>query len=77
MDSISVGETKDCNLIRGQTLSGFFEKFLDSNPEKLNHIAVKDADREDTRITFDELNKRSNRLARSLVNTLKNRKLGE
>ena len=77
MDSISVGETKDCNLIRGQTLSGFFEKFLDSNPETLNHIAVKDADKEDTKITFSELNKKSNRLARSLVNRFKHRKVGK
>ena len=44
-----------------------FKSCLMSKPDLLHHIAVKDADREDTKITFDELNKKSNRLARSLV----------
>ena len=66
-ESVSIGDTKDCDSILNQTLNGTFEKLLKSNPDLLNHIAVKDADREDTKITFDELNKKSNRLARCLV----------
>ena len=66
-ESISIGDTKDCDKILNQTLSSSFEKLLESNPDLLHHIAVKDADREDTKLTFDELNKKANRLARSLV----------
>ena len=66
-ESVSIGTIKDCDSILNQTLNGTFEKLLKSKPDLLHHIAVKDADREDTKITFDELNKKSNRLARSLV----------
>ena len=66
-ESVSIGDIKDCDSILNRTLNGTFEKLLKSNPDLLHHIAVKDADKEDTKITFDELNKKSNRLARSLV----------
>ena len=66
-DSISIGKIKDVDFILNRTLSQFFEKYLDSNPEKLNQLAVKDADREDTQVTFDQLNKKSNQVARSLL----------
>ena len=68
MDSISIGNINEVDSILNQTLSRFFEKYLDSNPEKLHQLAVKDADKEDTQLTFDKLNKKSNQVARTLVN---------
>ena len=67
-DSISIGNIKDVDSILNQTLNRFFETYLESNPEKLHQLAVKDADKEDTQVTFDQLNKKSNQVARSLVN---------
>ena len=67
-DSISIGNIKDVDFILNQTLSQFFEKYLDSNRDKLHQLAVKDADKEDTQVTFDQLNKKSNQVARCLVN---------
>ena len=67
-DSISIGNIKDVDSISNQTLSRFFENYLDFNPERLHQLAVKDADREDTQLTFDQLNKKSNQVAKSLVN---------
>ena len=67
-DSISTGSISDTSSILNYSLSRFFEKFLEDNPKTLTRVAVKDADREDTQITFDELNKKANRLARCLVN---------
>ena len=72
--SISIGNIEDW-YIGNQMLHRFFENLLEKNPRTLHRVAVKDADRRDTQITFDELNKKSNRLARCLVDRIgKNRK---
>ena len=75
-ESISIGDTKDISPILNQTLADFFEKSLEVNPDLLHHIAVKDADKDDTKMTFDELNKKSNRLARAFVNRFGNQVIG-
>ena len=75
-ESISIGDTKDISPILNQTLVDFFEKSLQLNPDLLYHIAVKDADKDDTKLTFDELNKKSNSLARAFVNRFGNRVIG-
>ena len=66
-DSISIGNSHDTYKTLDQSLTRFLESLLKANPDILQHIAVKDADKDDTRITFEELNKRSNKLARCLV----------
>ena len=75
-ESISIGDTKDISPILNHTLVEFFEKSLELNPDLLHHIAVKDADKDDTKLTFDELNKKSNRLARAFVNRFRNQAIG-
>ena len=68
--SISIGNVENCGDIGSETLHRFFEKQLNKNPYVLNHLAVKDADRTDTQITFAELNKNANKLARCLVDRI-------
>lgn len=68
--SISIGSVENCVDTGSETLHRFFEKQLDKNPHVLNHLAVKDADRTDTQITFAELNKKANKLARCLVDRI-------
>ena len=75
-ESISIGDKNDISPILNQALADFFEKSLEVNPDLLHHIAVKDADKDNTKITFDELNKKSNRLARAFVNRFANQVIG-
>ena len=76
MSSISIGDMVNKDIISSQTLHVSFENLLRSNVNVLKRVAVKDADRQDTQITFEELNEKSNQLARCLVDQItKNTKL--
>ena len=68
--SIAYGQDEQNCQINGKLLDSLFEEFIDANPELADEICVEEFGTK-TSISYRELNSRANKLARVLIDKVK------
>ena len=68
--SIAYGQEEQNCQINGKLLDSLFEEFIDKNPELADEVCIEEFGAKTT-VSYRELNRRANKLARVLIDKVK------